>query len=98
NLTATAEIVEVDAKAAKVLRKWPTAPCKNPVAMAIDTKNHRLFSGCRSGVLAVSDYQAGKVVATAPIGTGVDGAGYDPATRDAVASNADARLPGGHQD
>jgi len=98
NLTDTAEIVEVDAKAAKVLRKWPTAPCKNPVAMAIDTKNHRLFSGCRSGVLAVSDYQAGKVVATAPIGTGVDGAGYDPATRDAFASNADGTLTVIHQD
>ena len=65
NLTDKAEIVEVDAKAATVLRRWPTAPCKNPVSMAIDTKNHRLFSGCRSGVMAVSDYQAGKVVATA---------------------------------
>ena len=42
----------------------PTAPCKQPVAMAIDTAHHRLFSGCRSGVMAVSDYQAGKVVAT----------------------------------
>ena len=44
--------------------------------MAIDTAHHRLFSGCRSGLLAVSDYQAGKVVATVAIGTGVDGAGY----------------------
>ena len=51
--------------------------------MAIDTAHHRLFSGCRSGVMAVSDYQAGKVVATVPIGTGVDGAGSmpPPATR-----------------
>ena len=48
--------------------------------MAIDTAHHRLFSGCRSGVLAVSDYQAGKVVATVPIGAGVDGAGFDPAS------------------
>ena len=29
--------------------------------MAIDVAHHRLFSGCRSGVLAVSDIQAGKV-------------------------------------
>ena len=49
--------------------------------MAIDTAHHRLFSGCRSGVMAVSDYQAGKVVATVPIGTGVDGAGYDAGVR-----------------
>ena len=59
----------------KVTRRWSTAPCKNPVAMAIDVAHQRLFSGCRSGVMAVSDYRAGKVVATLPIGAGVDGAG-----------------------
>ena len=66
--------------------------------MAIDTTRHRLFSGCRSGVLAVSDYQAGKVVATAPIGQGVDGTAYDPASRDVFASNADGTLTVIHQD
>ena len=98
NLTDKAEVVEVDARTTKVVRRWPTAPCKNPVAMAIDTKNHRLFSGCRSGVMAVSDYQAGKVVATAPIGSGVDGAGYDPTTRDVFASNGEGTLTVIHQD
>ena len=66
--------------------------------MAIDTAHHRLFSGCRSGVMAVSDYQAGKVVATVPIGTGVDGAGFDPASGNAFASNADGTLTVIHQD
>jgi DNA-binding beta-propeller fold protein YncE len=66
--------------------------------MALDTAHHRLFSGCRSGVMAVSDYQAGKVVATVPIGTGVDGAGYDAASGDAFASNADGTLTVIHQD
>jgi DNA-binding beta-propeller fold protein YncE len=66
--------------------------------MAIDTAHHRLFSGCRSGVMAVSDYQAGKVVATVPIGTGVDGAGYDAASGNAFASNADGTLTVVHQD
>ena len=66
--------------------------------MAIDTAHHRLFSGCRSGVMAVSDYQAGKVVATVPIGTGVDGAGFDAASGDAFASNADGTLTVIHQD
>src|SRR5690349_14506216 len=72
NLTDTNEVVEIDATAATVSRRWPTAPCKQPVSMAIDTVHHRLFSGCRSGVMAISDYQAGKIVATVPIGTGVD--------------------------
>jgi DNA-binding beta-propeller fold protein YncE len=98
NLTDTSEVVEIDAKNATVVRRWPTAPCRQPVAMAIDTGHHRLFSGCRSGMLAVSDYQAGKVVATAPIGTGVDGCGFDPAFGDVFASNADGTLTVIHQE
>jgi DNA-binding beta-propeller fold protein YncE len=98
NLTDTSEVVEIDAKAIAVARRWSTAPCKQPVSMAIDTVRHRLFSGCRSGVMAVSDYQAGKVVATLPIGAGVDGAGYDAASGDAFASNADGTLTVIHQD
>src|SRR5215472_7636394 len=78
NLTDTNEVVEIDAKKATVLRRWSTSGCQHPVSMAIDTAHGRLFSGCRSGVMAVSDYHAGKVVATLPIGSGVDGAGYDP--------------------
>ena len=98
NLTDTSEVVEIDAKTATVSKRWPTAPCAQPVAMAIDTAHHRLFSGCRSGLMAVSDYQNGKIVATLPIGTGVDGAGYDPASGDAFASNADGTLTVIHQD
>jgi DNA-binding beta-propeller fold protein YncE len=98
NITDNSEVVEIDAKTATVSRRWPTAPCKQPVSMALDTAHHRLFSGCRSGAMAVSDYQAGKVVATVPIGTGVDGAGYDAASGDAFASNADGTLTVIHQD
>jgi DNA-binding beta-propeller fold protein YncE len=98
NLTDISEVVEIDAKGATVSRRWPTAPCKQPVSMAIDTAHHRLFSGCRSGLLAVSDYQAGKTIATLPIGMGVDGAGYDPGTGDVFATNADGSLTVIHQD
>jgi hypothetical protein len=98
NLTDTNEVVEIAAPAAIVAKRWSTAPCKQPVAMAIDTAHHRLFSGCRSGVMAISDYTAGKVVATVPIGAGVDGAGYDAASADAFASNADGTLTVIHQD
>jgi DNA-binding beta-propeller fold protein YncE len=98
NLTDTSEVVEIDAKTATVSKRWSTEPCKQPVSMALDTAHHRAFSGCRSGVMAVSDYQTGKVVTTLPIGQGVDGAGYDPATSDAFASNADGTLTVIHQD
>lgn len=98
NLTDKSEVVEIDAKALRVTRRWSTAGCTNPVAMAIDVKHQRLFSGCRSGVLAVSDYKTGKVVATAPIGAGVDGVVFDPATGDVFAANADGTLTVIHQD
>jgi len=98
NLTDTSEVVEIDAKKLAVTNRWSTAPCKHPVAMAIDVRRHRLFSGSRSGVIAISDYRKGRVVATVPIGTGVDGAAYDPVTRDAFASNADGTLTVIHQD
>jgi DNA-binding beta-propeller fold protein YncE len=98
NLNDISEIVEIDAKTATIGRRWSTAPCKQPTPLAIDKVHHRLFSGCRSGVMAISDYKAGKVVATVPIGTGVDGDGYDPATGNAFASNADGTLTVIHQD
>src|SRR5712691_6153819 len=98
NIVDNGEVVEIDGKSLTVTRRWSTAPCQQPVAMAIDTTHHRLFSGCRSGVLAVSDYTAGRVVATAPIGQGVDGAAFDASTSDVFTSNADGTLTVIHQD
>ena len=98
NLADKDEIVEIDTRSASVTRRWKTAPCGHPVAMAADVQHHRLFSGCRSGVLAVSDYQAGEVVTTVPIGKGVDSDGYDPATGNVFASNADGTFSVIHQD
>jgi DNA-binding beta-propeller fold protein YncE len=98
NLTDSSQIVEIDAKNLRVTNRWSTEPCKNPVSMAIDTRRGRLFSGCRSGVMAISDYKKGKVITTVPIGRGVDGAGYDPVRRDVYASNLDGTLTVIHQD
>ena len=98
NLVDRSQIVEIDTKTNTVSRHWSTAPCKSPVSMAIDVKRQRLFSGCRSGVMAISDYAKGTVVATVPIGQGVDGAGWDPVRRDAYASNGDGTLTVIHQD
>ncbi len=98
NLTDSSQVAEIDARNMRVTRRWSTAPCKNPVSMAIDTRRQRLFSGCRSGVMAISDYKNGRLITTIPIGNGVDGAGYDPVMRDAYASNADGTLTVIHQD
>ena len=98
NLTDVSEVVEIDARTLNVARRWSTAPCKQPVAMAIDVVHGRLFSGCRSGVAAISDIAAGTVVTTLPIGQGVDGAAFDAATSDAFFSNIDGTLTVIHED
>ena len=48
--------------------------------MAIDRANGRLFVGCGNKMMAVVDATSGKVVATVPIGDGVDANAFDPAT------------------
>ena len=98
NLTDVSEVVEIDAKTLKVTRRWSTAPCKQPVSMAIDPRARAALQRLpqrRHGGLRLS---RGKVVATAPIGAGNDGAAYDPATGDAFLSNLDGRPGHCHQD
>ena len=90
--------MEIDAVTMRIARRWSTEPCKQPISMAIDAKNHRLFSGCRSGVLAVSDYVTGKVITTVPIGMGNDGIAYDAASGNLFASNSDGTLSVIHQE
>lgn len=92
NLEDSSQIVELDTKTNTVTRRWSLAPCKNPSSLAIDIRRQRLFSGCRNGVMAISDYKNGTVVAAVPIGQGVDGAGYDATRRHVYASNGDGTL------
>jgi len=98
NLEDSSQIAEIDTKTNAVTRRWSLAPCKSPASLAIDIRRQRLFSGCHNGVMAISDYKSGTVVATVPIGQGVDGAGWDPVRRDAFASNGDGTLTVIHQD
>jgi DNA-binding beta-propeller fold protein YncE len=98
NLEDSAQVVEVDARAMRALRRWSLAPCGSPTGLAIDRGSHLLFSGCRSGVMAISDYQAGRLVATVPIGQGVDATRFDPATQLAFASNGEGTITVIHED
>ena len=47
--------------------------------MDVDRAHNRVFVGCRSRELAVVDGANGKIVATQPIGQGVDALEFDPA-------------------
>lgn len=87
NIEDTSELVGFDAKTLTVVKRWKLAGCEEPSGLAMDRKNRRLFSVCGNKTLAVSDADAGRVVATAPIGSGVDGVAFDPAAGLIFSSN-----------
>ncbi|HEV8631321.1 MAG TPA: YncE family protein [Thermoanaerobaculia bacterium] len=85
-------LVAIDARTLAVKGKWPLAPCEEPTGMAIDRAHRRLIAACSNGLAAVVDPDHGKVVATVPIGQGVDGAGFDPQSLLAFSSNGEGSL------
>jgi YVTN family beta-propeller protein len=97
NITNTGEVVEIDAAAMKVTRRWPVAPCSSSTGLSIDVAHNRLFSVCRSKYIAVSDMSAGKLVTTLPIGSGADASEFDPATQLAFSSNGDGTMTVVHE-
>ena len=87
----TSEVVAFDAKTLEVKKRWPIAPCEEPSGLAIDLEHRRLFS-IGDKVMAVSDFDNGKLVATAPIGDGPDAVRYDAAADLIFASNGEGTL------
>ena len=98
NIEDKSEVAEIDARAMRVTRHWSIAPCISPSGLAIDVAHARLFSGCHSKVLGVSDAVAGKLITTAPIGVGVDAGRFDAATQLAFASTGDGKMTVIHED
>jgi DNA-binding beta-propeller fold protein YncE len=66
--------------------------------MAIDTAHHRLFLGCHNEKMVMMDSTSGKVVASVPIGQGVDANAFDPGTQLAFASCGDGTVTIAHED
>lgn len=98
NIESKSELSEIDAASAKVLKTWSLTPCESPSGLAMDREHRRLFSGCDNKVMAVSDADAGKVVASFPIGEGVDATRFDPGTQLAFSSNGQGTLTVAHED
>lgn len=99
NLEDKNEVVAIDTKTHEVVNRWPIAPGEEPSGMAIDLKNHRLFLGCGgSKTMVMLDSTSGKVVASVPIGDGVDANSFDPETQLAFASCSDGTVTIAHED
>jgi DNA-binding beta-propeller fold protein YncE len=92
NIGDTNEVVAFGSRDLEVRSRWPLAPCERPTGLAIDRARGRLFVGCRSQRLAVLDTAGGKVLATLPIGRGVDGVAFDAMRGLAFASTGDGAL------
>ncbi len=93
NLEDTSEIVEIDPAKAMVSKRYSLKPaCEDPSGLAIDVKKRRLFSVCGNRVMAISDPDAGKVIASPAIGAMSDGVAFDPGTGYAISSNGDGTL------
>jgi len=89
NLEDKNEVAVIDAKTHAVIHHWPIAPGEEASGLAFDAKNHRLFPACGNHLMAMLDSTSGKVLATVPIGDGVDGCAFDPQTGLAFASCGD---------
>ena len=98
NIEDKDEIAQLDANKLTVLNRWPLGSCKEPSALAIDKEHHRLFAGCDNKMMAVVDADSGKVLATPPIGEGVDANAFDETTGLAFASCGEGVLTVVHED
>jgi len=89
NLENKSEVAAIDTRTHKVVNCWPIAPGEEASGMAIDVKHHRLFLGCHNKLMVMMDNTSGKVLASVPIGEGVDANAFDPETQLAFASCGD---------
>ncbi|MGA2782600.1 MAG: YncE family protein [Smithella sp.] len=92
NIEDTAEVAEINGKSLSVLRRFSLKPGEEPTGLGLDIENHRVFSGCHNKIMTVLDVNKENVIATVPIGLGVDGNAFDQETGFAFSSNSEGTL------
>ncbi len=91
NLEDKDQLAVVDLRTRKVLAHWPVAPGGEPVGLSLDAAKGRLFIGCRKPQkMIVMSTDGGKILASLPIGAGVDATKFD--NGEAFASCRDGSL------
>jgi DNA-binding beta-propeller fold protein YncE len=88
------QIAAVDTKALKVTAHYDLGgKGGGPGGLAFDVKNHVLFATCHEpATMVMLNSDDGKILAALPIGTGTDGATFNPKTMEAFSSNGDGTL------
>jgi DNA-binding beta-propeller fold protein YncE len=92
NIEDKSNISVINAKTMKVENVWSINPGEEPSGLALDNKNHRLFSVCSNKLMVVTDALSGKIIATAPIGDGCDGVAFDPESKRIYSSNGEGTM------
>ena len=87
-------VAVVDAKTMKVTTTYSlNGKGGGNAGLALDAKNHVLFVACREPhVMVMLDANDGKYLADLPIGTGCDGAVFNPKTLECFSSQGDGTL------
>jgi DNA-binding beta-propeller fold protein YncE len=92
SLEDKATVIAIDAAQMKVVATFPLTPNQEPAGTAMDPETRRLFVACHSKALLVLDVDAGRILASFPIGAGNDAVKFDPVSKLVFASNADGSL------
>jgi hypothetical protein len=98
NIEDKDEVIAIDTKTHQVANTWPIAPGEGASGMAIDAVHHRLFLGCDNHLMLMMDSITGKVIASVPIGSGVDANAFDAGTQLAFSSNGEGNVTIAHED
>jgi len=86
NLEDKNQLFALDASKLTVKERWSLPGCDEPSGLSMDQKSRRLFVGCGNKVMPIVNADNGQVVATLPIGGGVDATAFDAGTGFAFAS------------
>ncbi len=92
NIEDKSKIAVINSTTLKVEATWPIAPGQEPSGLALDNKNHRLFTVADNKLMVILDATNGKVITSLPIGENVDGAAFDADKERAYSSNGDGTL------
>jgi len=92
NLEDKNSVAVIDARTLAVTAVWPLGECRRPTGIALDVRGGQVFSACGNRVLVATATASGQVLGSAPIGSGADGAAYDPSARLAFASAGEGVL------
>jgi WD40 repeat protein len=92
NIEDKSEISVINSVTNNVEQTWSIAPGEEASGLALDNENHRLFAVCSNKLMVVLDALSGKVITSLPIGSGSDGAAFDPSLKRAYSSNGEGTL------